>query len=507
VRLAALLLVAATAAGAVVPVGNPPLIGGSVDGLLFDGSHFALLQPGLRTMLADDGTLLSSSDDGDRAALASSGRGTLAVSISGGNAYANGLPLGPADAAAAAWDGTHYAVAWRDSGRLRLQFFGDNGGVNAPVDIASGADSFALAARDGTTLVAWSSAGALFARTAAGAAVRIGDGVVSDAAAGRDGFLVTTISGGTLVAQHLDVEGHPDASYTIAPSTRGARVTRERYAYALVWPDGNELLGERIDPFGGTMHGPFVAAALDHEIDTAAIAATGATTLVAYASASLGAFAKPIDDTAPGKPLPAHRARQSAVHAAGSFVVWQQETAGGSEIRVDDHVAAAGTLEHVVAENSGALIVYRDVAGVWSLDWPAAGPPSRFPFDILGPDQQVASNGGESLRVWNDGGAIVAEPLAGGERIVVDGSPAQKGTPHVRWDGAAWVVSWPEIVDASTAGFASMRLGGTKTILAAAALPISLTDWSGTADAVFYVRGGRLYLQRIDAPRRRAAGR
>jgi hypothetical protein len=499
---AALLLLAAVE----IPVGNPPLIGGSVDGLLFDGSHFVLLQRGLRTSLADDGTPLASSDDGDRVALASSGRGTLSISISGGNAYANELPLGPADAAAAAWDGTRYAVSWLDGRRLSLAFL-DETGVRDRIDVASDADSFALAARDGTTLVAWSAAGALFARTPAGAAVRIGDGVVSDVAAGRDGFLVTTLSAGTLVAQHLDVSGHPDASYPIAPATRGARVTRERYAYALVWPDGNELLGERIDPFGGTMHGPFVAAALDREIDTAAIAATGATTLVAYASASLGAFAKPIDDTAPGKPLPAHRARQSAVHAAGAFVVWQQETAGSSEIRVDDHVAAAGTLEHVVAENGGALIVYRDAAGVWSLDWPAAAPPSRFPFDILGPDQQVASNGSESLRVWSDGSAILAEPLGGGERIVVDPSPAQKGTPHVRWDGAAWVVSWPEIVDASTAAFASMRIGGTKTVVATAALPISLTDWSGAADAIYYVRGGRLFLQRFDAPRRRAAGR
>lgn len=495
---AALLLLAATAIGAEIPVGAPPLIGGAMDALVFDGSHFVLLQRSLRTSLANDGTPLSSTSGGDRVAMASSGRGTLSISIAHGNAYANDtVLLAPADAAAAAWDGARYAVALRDGHHLALAFVAESGAAGGRIDVAGDADAFAIAARDGAVLTAWSSAGSLFARTPSGEIVRLGDGALSDAAAGLDGFLVTTLSGGMLVARHLDPAGHPDAAYTVAPSTRGARLARERYAYALVWPDGNRLLGERIDPFGGTMAGPFTVAALDREVDDAAIAATAATTLVAYASGGL--FAKQIDDTTPAKALPAHAARQSSVHAAGPFVVWQQETASGSEIRVDDAVAVAnGTLEDAAFAGGVVRIIFRDAAGLWSLPWPAGSAPS--PVASLPVDA-------ESLRVWNDSNTIFAQYPGSGERIVVDRGAAQKGTPHARWDGAAWVVTWPEIVDTATAGFASMRIGAAKTIVATAPLPVSLDDWSDTAQAVYYIREGRLFMQRIDAPRRRAAGR
>ena len=497
---AALLVVAVTAAGAEIPVGAPPLIGGAMDALVFDGSHFVLLQRSLRTSLADDGTPLSSTSGGDRVAMASSGRGTLSISISHGNAYANDtILLAPADAASAAWDGARYAVALRDGHRLALAFVAENGAVGDRIDVADNADNFAVAACNGAVLAAWSSGGSLFARTPSGEIVRIGDGALSDAAAGRDGFLVTTLSGGMLVARHLDLAGHPDAAYTVAPSARGARLVRERYAYALVWPDGNRLLGERIDPFGGTIAGPFTVAALDREIDDVAIAATAATTLVAYSSRGL--FAKQIDDTTPAKALPAHAARQSSVHAAGPFVVWQQETSSGSEIRVDDAVAVAnGTLEDAAFDGGIVRIIFRDAAGLWSLRWPAGSAPS--PMASLPADA-------ESLRVWNDGNTIFAQYPGSDERIVVDRGAAQKGTPHVRWDGAAWVVTWPEIVDAATAGFASMRIGGAKTIFARAPLPISLDDWSDDENAVYYIRDGRLFMQRIDdaAHHRRAAGR
>jgi hypothetical protein len=275
--------------------------------LVFDGSHFVLLERGVRTTLAADGTPLSSSSD-QNVALASSGRGSLSISISRGNAYAarqnDTVLLGPASEAAAAWDGTRYAVAWRDGGRLALGFLGDSGGVSTPIEVAGDADDFVLAARDGVTLVAWAAGRSLFARTAAGAAVPIGTGELGDAAGGKDGFVVTTLSGGALVAQHLDPAGNLDASYTLAASTRGARITRERYAYALAWPDGNRVLGMRLDPFGMTQ-GPFVVATLDAPVDDVAIAATpAAETLVAYASHGAGAFAKTIDDTGPGKTLP-----------------------------------------------------------------------------------------------------------------------------------------------------------------------------------------------------------
>ena len=505
----ALLLLAAATSGAEVPVGNPPMIGGSLDGLLYDGSHFLLLQRGVRTTLADDGTPLASANDGDRVALASSGRGVLSLSISNGSAYANGTLLGPASAAAAAWDGTRYIAALRDGQRLALAFLSESGAVSGRIDVAGDAGAFALAARDGVALVVWSSGNALFARTTTGAAAGIGDGVLSDVAAGKEGFMVTTLSGGNVVARHVDRAGHPDATYTVGTGTGGAHVARERYAYDLAWPDGNRLLGARVDPIAGDMHGPFVIAMLDQPIDRVAVATTTATTLVAYSSA--GIFAKQIDDTTPGKPMHAHLARQSEVHAADGLVAWQQET---DEIRVNDVVVAHGELLDVAAGGGITLIVWRDAAGLWSLLYPIDATPrpataARAVWDgaqfvMFDSTASIASNGSEFLAVWNDNGEIVAQHVGRNDRIVVGSG---SGTPHVRWDGAAWVVTWPEIVDAATAGFASVRIGGPKTYVARAPLPISLTDWSDTAQAVYYVRDGRLFMQRIDAARRRAAGR
>lgn len=499
-RLAALLL-AAAAAGAETPVGNPPLVGGAVEGLVFDGSHFVALQRGVQTSLAADGTPLTSNASDDSVALASSGRGALSISIVHGIAYASGnVALGPADAAATAWDGARYAVAWRDGHELKLAFIGDGGNVSAAIDVADDADAFGLAAHDGATLVAWASGRSLFACTASGATAALGgtgmsacpplgDGELGDVAGGDDGFVVTTLAGGAIVAKHLDRAGHPDASYTLAPSARGARIARERYAYALVWPDGNRVDGMRLDPFGMTQ-GPFVVATLGAPVDDVAIAATpAAATLVAYASHGVGAFAKSIDDTGPGKALPAHLARQSNVFAGDAAVVWQQE----SEIRVDDNAVAEGTLQEVLFDGASANIVFRDTAGLWSLRWPSGGAPSP-----------IASMpaGTQAIRAWNENNTIVAQQQSGA-RIVVDNGPSQKGTPHVRWDGAAWVITWPEIVDSTTAAFASLRLGGSKRIVATAPLPLSLTDWSETAAAVYYIRDGRLFMQRVAAPVRR----
>lgn len=522
--LGALLLLAGTLAGAETPVGTPPTIAGSLDGLIFDGSRFVLTQSGARTFLADDGTQLPAgiaAAGGETAALASSGRGYLSVSVSRGGAYATRLnargevmdtfmAAQGATAAALQWDGARYVLAWSDEHRVNLSFISDR--VDNTIEVAGNADAFALAARNGVALVVWSSGGSLFGRTTDSTPARIGDGTLSDVAAGKDGFLVTALSGGMLVARHVDLAGHPDATYPVAPSARGARLARERYAYVLAWPDGHNVLGERIDPIGGTTHGPFVVAALDRPVDDVAVASNTATTLVAYSSASAGIFAKQVDDTSPGRPMRAHVARQWNVRAAGSFVAWQQEIDGGSEIRVNDAVVASGTdivLEDVAAEPGVATIVWRDAANRWSLRYPVETAPHvltapRGTWDPM----QIASNGVELLAVSNDGGRIVAQSLNGdGPTIVVDGSALQKGTPHVRWDGAAWLVTWPEIVDAATAGFASMRIGGAKTYIAKAPLPLSLDDWSGDAHAVYYVRDGRLFVQKNDAARRRAAGR
>jgi hypothetical protein len=157
----------------------------------------------------------------------------------------------------------------------------------------------------------------------------------------------------------------------------------------------------------------------------------------------------------------------------------------------------------------------------------ALGPPNELALTI----PSIASDGSDFLAVWpifnNNAVEIVAQGVSRnadllGGRIVVAAGPHPKGSPRVRWDGAWWTVAWPEVVDAETIAFVSARITRSGALLAPSYLarpPLTdppSYDWTEAGSLLFYSRpdrpsrlvaGQRIFLQREDAARRRAAGR
>jgi hypothetical protein len=410
-----------------------------------------------------------------------------------------------------AWDGSAYVIIATQATTLRGIRVSATAPVGAAFDIAGGASGGDMASNGRRTLVVYGAAG-LYAKFLddLGTPFPIHGHPASqfDVHAAFDGvddvvgFRQELPGGGSEIRlARVTTRGEPldGAGIVVASGTVDLNdVAGGGGTSVVVWSEPNKLLAQRFTASGTPLDPAPLLISTDCLLGPARVVWDGSTFVLFWASCAGGTWAARIGSSmTPVMIHPTAFAFMEVARGANGFLI----ASGLEAIAVTDDL--------------------RLLAGPRRFGAPGEG--------LLG-TASLASDGGSFLAVWLDGSNQIvaqsisanAEPL--GPHIVVAATTDRLGTPRVRWEGAWWSATWPQIVDPQTSVFASARItpGGvplTPVYVGRAPLlllPTLLYDWSEAGARLVYSRfdrppaaaaSQRIFLQQEQPARRRAAGR
>jgi hypothetical protein len=178
---------------------------------------------------------------------------------------------------AVTWNGSEYIVltavervvmtwGWRVDTSVVATRVSETGEiVQNDIELLSAAAPFAIAAKNGVTVVVSGGDGGIQIRTLNTNWVKVNPARAKPViAAGDDGFLIIFPAAGGISAQHLDPSGHADApAFSITDTGGSPAVTWSRSSYLVTWSDSLNIRAMHVTGRGDRLDGPFNVASGD----------------------------------------------------------------------------------------------------------------------------------------------------------------------------------------------------------------------------------------------------